>query len=318
MKPEDIDFSSTADQNPVASVGFFVWIWSKFQALAAWFYPNTEEYPPDEAGLLMQRHMEQKSWFDKISSSWNEQSFLLKLTYASLFILASSFVGILMGASLTLTLSAAILSILTHKLLVSHEQNRWAAARIFAAETIALNTDLHATEVFFNEATHAMSTTHEALRTEVGTMKAQVERLEPEIPLLQQQREALAYVVDKAENATTNLLHQEKSVYKEFAAISEDLDIYHKKITHSKEVVATLGEVASQFSGVVTAMQGSQLKFAEAVDTICFFANERSRSETTEIENNNDFIAELMRQVAINEAFIEKLSAPNPLGQTVH
>lgn len=315
MTPENTDFSNMVSQNSVVSIGFWAWTWSKLQSLVGWFYPNNEEYPTDEAGSLIRRHMEQKSWFDKISSSWNEKSFLLKITYVSLFILASSFLGTLIGASLTFTISAVLLSIFTHKLLVSHEQNRWSAARIFAAETMALNRDLRATQAVFDTAIDATNTIHEELTIEVDTMREQGERLDPAIELLQRDSEVLAFAVDDAENETRSLLRQQKVVFEEFVTISEDLDVYHKEINHSKEIVGTFVEAASQFSGVVTAMHESQVKFSAAVDTICFFAKERSRTANLELEteNNDEFIAALMRQVAINDAIIDRLEGSTSL-----
>lgn len=61
------------------------------------------------------------------------------------------------------------------------------------------------------------------------------------------------------------LLHQENAVTAEFAAISEDLDVYHQEINDSRDKVETIGEAAPQFSDVVIAMQGSQVRLSVAV-----------------------------------------------------
>lgn len=304
---------------PWGPLRFFMWIWSGCQALAGWFYSNREEYPPDEAGLLMRRYMANKSWFDKISSGWNEQSFLLKAAYISLFTLGSGFAGLLLGSSLILAISAAIISIITHKLLTSHEANRWEGARIFAAESIALNANLRATQGLFNEATSEMHSTYAALRIQRDAMQEQVVALDAESQIVQQQNEVLVTVVQDIERETAVLRHQEKAVTAEFAAISEGLGVYHQEINDSRNKVETIGEAASQFSDVVVAIQGSQTRLSEAVDKICFFASERTRVKTPDLEEaNDDFIAALMREVEGNDAFIDELTGAHYPGLSVH
>lgn len=300
-------------------IRFFTWIWSGCQAVAGWFYSNREEYPPDEAGELMRRYMANKSWFDKISSGWNGQFFLLKAVYISLFTLGFGFAGLLLGSSLIWAVSAAIISIITHKLLISHEANRWEGARIFAAESIALNTNLRATQGLFNEATSEMHSTHVALKLDSDAMQEQVVVLDTESQIVQQQNEVLVTVVQDVEMETAALRHQENAVIAEFAAISEDLGAYHQEINDSRDKVETIGEAVSQFSDVVVAMQGSQIRLSEAVDKICFFASARTRVKTPDLEEaNDDFIAALMREVEGNDAFIDELTGPHSPGITVH
>lgn len=296
-------------ENPVASVGFFVSIWSKCKALGAWFYPELEVYPPDEAGILMQRHLAQKSWFDKLSSAWNERSFLSKIAHALLFIVSSSFVGGLIGSSILLTISAVLLSIIIHKLLVSHEQHRWQAAFRLAEETIVLNNDLQATEALLNDATVAVSATQELLKDGVGLIQEQVKQIEPEIVLLQHQNEALAHVAVDLERDATNLRQQQENICIGFTRVSDDLNIYHREIKQSGEIVASAGKNAAEFSRVVTAVQESGAKFADVVNKLSFFANQRPLIEQADAEVSNDFVNELMREAEETQLLIDSIMA---------
>ena len=301
-----------------APQGFFMWAWSRCRALAGWFYSNREEYPPDEAGELMRRYMANKSWFDKISSGWNEQSFLLKTGYFALFTFGSGFAGLLIGSSLILAISAALVFIIGHKLLVSHEANRWAGARIFAAESIALNTNLRATEGLFNTATSELDSIHSALRVESDAMHEQVEALDTEIQILQQQDAVLVNVVEGVERETTDLMHQERAATTAFVTISEDLGLYQQAIQSSRVKVEDIGGAAAQFSEVVEAMQGSQSRLSDAVDRICFFGNERRSVPAPNLKINDDFIAAIMREDEEDDAFIAELTRRNSTTHSVH
>lgn len=309
MRPEEIEVPPTP--TPIVSTGFFAWIWSKCQALAGWFYPTIEGYSRDEADLLMQRHMEHRSWFDKISAAWYNQSFLLKITYAFLFIAASGLVGMLVGSSLICTVAGIFLSFLTHKLLVAHEQNRWEAIRITAAEIVALEADLQASNDFFNEATTTINNTQEALSVEVDAMQQQVALLAPEIPLLQQQNEMLAFVVEAVENETSSVVQKQKEVHDELIVITEDLDQFHTQLDHTKNVVKGIEEAALGFSEAVTVIEGSQLKLADAVDKISFFATQRPPAKTF-ISTHDGFINDLMKEIEANQLLMDEMIAEEP------
>ncbi len=304
-------------QSPIetpAPQGVFMWAWSGCQALAGWFYSNREEYPPDEAGELMRRYMANKSWFDKISSGWNGQSFLLKTVYFALLTIGSGFAGLLVGSSLILAISATLVYIIVHKLLVSHEANRWEGARIFAAESIALNTNLRATEGLFNVATSELESTHTALRVESDALQEQVETLEIQSQILQHQDEVLVTVVEDVERETTDLVHQERAANTAFATISEDLGVYQQAIQSSRAEVEAIGGAAAKFSEVVEAMQGSQSRLAAAVGRMCFFGNERRSIQAPNLKNNDDFYAAIIREDEEDAAFIEELMRRNSTG----
>lgn len=317
MKPEETDAPSTAGLWSVAR--FFIWIWSKCQALASWFYSHQKEYPPDEAGELMRRYMAKKSWFDKITSGWCEQPFWVKITSAAGFVLVAGLVGLLVGASFLLALTAVAVTIITHTLFAAHEKNRWEGARIFAAESIALNASLKKSEEFFNEATSDLHATHTILKFECDALKEQVVALDVESEVVHQQNEVLITVVEDVERETRGLVYQEKLIKEEFEALSQDLDAYHEAIKKSKEKVDHIDTAASQFSGVVLDMQQSQHKFSEVVNNLCFFVNERPAVKTPELDTDtDDFIASLMREVDENDTFIDEFKRAGPSWQSVH
>lgn len=297
---------------------FFTWIWSGCQNLASWFYSSSEEYPPDEAGELMRRHVANRSWFDEISYAWSNQTFFSKIMYISFFTLSAGVIGSFIGSSLIWSLSAVILSMITHKLLVSHEANRLKAGRIIAADSIELSTNLRVTQDLLNAAVREMHSAHDALKLNSGAMREQAETLGIEIQSLQKQDEALLTVVQQVEEETASLLHQENDVTAEFAAISADLDAYHRVINDSRDKVKTIGDAASQFSDAVEAMQNSQMRLSEAVDTICFFAREKPRVKMPDLKVNDDLIAAIMREDKEDDAFIAELMRGNSPGHSVH
>ncbi len=317
MKPQETDAPSTAGLWSIAR--FFIWIWSKCQVLASWFYSHQEEYPPDEAGELMRRYMAKKSWFDKITSGWCEQSFWSKITYAAGFILVAGLVGLLAGASFLFVLTAVALTIITHTLFAAHERNRWEGARIFAAESIALNASLKKSEEFFNEVTSDLCSTHTTLKFECDALKEQVVALDVESEVVHQQNEVLITVVDDVEKETSGLLYQEKLIKEEFEAVSQDLDAYHQAIKQSKDKVDNIGAAASQFSGVVLDMQQSQHRFSDAVNNFCFFVSERPVVNTPDLDTDtDDFIASLTREVEENDTFIDEFTRAGTSWQSVH
>lgn len=290
------------------ALGLFMWIWSGFQALAGWFYSVREEYPQDEAGEFMRRYMANKSWFDKISSGWSDQSFLSKAIYLSLFILSSSFVGLFLGSSSILAISAIIISSIAHKLLIAHEANRWQGARIFAAEAIALNANLRITQTLFSEVANEMQSTHAALHTDSEVLQEQVEALDAESQVVHLQNETLIAVVENVERETASLLTQQHAVHTEFEMLAEDLGAYQQAIQASREEVEQIERSVADFSDAVIEMQENQVKLAGAVDSICFFATQRPSVKTPDLTENDDFIAALLRDVEEHDAFVAELT----------
>lgn len=292
------------------AVGFFRWLWSGCQTIVGWFYSDREEYPNDEAGSLMRGFMSNKSWFDKISSGWSEQSFLSKAGYISAFIITSSFVGSLLGSSLIYTISAVIISIVTHKLLVAHQANRWQNARILAAQTINLNGRLSASQALFEKATNDMQTAHAEMRSDSGLLQDQAKALTIESDNLHFQNEVLIDLVKGLEIETAPLITSQQAVNDEFKQLKDDLKIYQEAIQHSQEGVTQIEQSAAEFANAVNEMQKNQLKLADAVDTICFFAKERPHFNKTDPseEEMDETIAALMREADEHGKFIASMT----------
>ena len=305
--PQNTDPHSTKRRwNPII---LFKWIWS---TITSWFHSNQELYPSDEAGDLMRRYMSDKSWFEKLSSLWKQNSFLLKFVYIFILTIVGYFLGLLINIPVILACCIALVSIITHKLLIAHENNRWKKAQIFAAESIELNNQLSESQAFLNTAMNEVNSSYAQLTNEGDALQEQVTQLTLEANNLHQQNAKLNVVVDSVEKETTLFTKQVTKVTETFSEISTDLDQYQQIIDQSKEALTKIDISTSELSEVVAATKKTQNILAEVVDTISLFADKSPQVSKQLIPNNDDFIATLTREVDEMDAFIEQFKGEHP------
>jgi len=305
--PQNTDPHSTKKRwSPII---LFKWIWS---TLTSWFHSNQETYPSDEAGELMRRYMSDKSWFEKLSSRWKRNPFILKVVYIFLLSVVGYFLGLLINIPLILACCIALVSIITHKLLLAHENNRWKKAQIFAAESIALNNQLSETQVFLHTAMNEVNTSYAQLTHEGDALQEQVTQLTIEADNLHQQNDVLTVVVNSAEKETALFTKQATKVSETLVEISTDLDQYQHIIDQSKESLIQIDTTTSELSEVVAATKKTQSILSDVVDRISLFADKSPQVSAPLIPNNDNFIATLTREVDEMDEFIEQFKAEHP------
>lgn len=301
------------DIDAVGAFSIFMNIWTKIKACIQWFSHTQEDYPSDEAGELMKRYMERKNWFDKISSWWVELPLTVKISYLTGFTLLCGLTGVFFGAPTLMIFVGGFLSIAAHKLFVSNEQERYAGAKILAAETIILNKTLSQSQSLFTEAFVSLACAAEELQNQGDDIKEQAKALDAEKQRIQQTNEALVTITAELTSGTDNLLENEDEVRESFAVISLGLRKYNQTITESVDKTENLSNTVSQFSTIVQELQQSQQIFSQAANRFSQFVHQRPLVQQQE-NDIDDYTESLREQNDEDEALIEEWTRLYPNG----
>lgn len=279
----------------------FIWVWikSKILPFVNWFFTGPKASADDETALFRKSFLANKSWFDQMSSGWHERSFFNKTAYISGVVVIAGIIGSLVGATGLFLLSATILSLLTHTLLVAHESKRHENAAICAEAAMAGEKSA----AFFTAAEKNLLAMHVELAGQVDVMQASAATLDVESQKIHQQNEALAPISDSLTTETSVLLQKNKAVGDGFDVILQHMNHYDEALDASTAKVLAIGEAAGSFSSAVKHFETSQQRFSSAVNDFCLFAQQPVlKKESLEgfdhkrqIEADNALIAEWMR-----------------------
>lgn len=276
----------------------------------SWFSLGKMEYPPEEAGELMRRYMAKKSWFDNISAWWCERSFLVKTALVVSVTLVAAGIGLLAGAALAFTISTMILSIIVHKLLISHEHHRREGGKVIVAEAIALTVELKISQDFFKKATIDVRAAATELQASSKEMREQAHRLTVETEKVHQANEALVPLVDEVKTGAAVLLEREADATSHLESISGDLKGAALVITHTTARAEAVTIAADEFSVTVQGMQQSQRVFSDAVRRFCLFVAEGAKATPLDpdaVAEEDEILAELKRQNDVDDALIMQM-----------
>ena len=266
-------------QNQWGFITFFLWAWSKFNEIKAWFRTTKMEYTDDEAGKLMRRHMEHKIGYDHITSWWCDQSFWKKSTYIVGVSLSAGLLGLFVGAPTLLALSAAFFSIACHTLCVSHEESRRERARELVEETIALHDRLRASQLVLDEASHTLNDANKGVEQVRDELRQQVALVDIEAQRVHQATDVIVTIVDEVKDATCLMVTQEQAVATNFESIAVNLTAVRQAIEETTAQVQGIGEAAQQFSESVQEVQESSKGFTTAANRFSLFVDETIRTK---------------------------------------
>lgn len=285
--------------------------WSNIKAVTHWFSHDFEEFPPDESGELMRRYMMQRSWFDKICANWNTRSVFEKSTTIFSIVLISGLVGIVLGAPTILALSAAFLSFITHSLLVSHEQKRRYRAKIFAEESIHLNTTLIENAALLTSAVNEVKDASQKLKTATDDISKHTVEINTETHKIQEENAAIATVIDKVNASSSRLLAQQEIVELSLENMAQHLKACDTSISQSAVAISDIGHAAADFSKTVQISQQTHDKLSGAVNEFCLFVNNRRETTRSQIsspsDSDDDFLSHLERQNEEDDALLKSL-----------
>ena len=286
-----------------------------FQTVAGWFSsPSAESFTQDESGELMRRYMARQSWFDKISYDWTNRSFFQKATFIIGLTLFSGLIGLFLGAPTIIALSVGFISLTLHSLLVSHEQDRRASARIFAAEAVALNTDLRESKKVFNEKVVELSNHAQELQNINETANNQLSLLKSENQKIIQQNAELIVQTDSLKIKAAELTEQHTAVEVKFKEMSTHLENCSQEVVRTTGTVATIGNTVSDFSVAVKDIRQSQTVFSQAANSFCLFVNEQPKPKievVCEEDSSDDFLNLLLKQNEEDDELLESMGNPD-------
>lgn len=274
----------------------------------AWLFPSKMDYPDNEAGELMRRSMEAKSWFDSLSSTWVEQYFWLQSVVVVGAILGMGLIGWFVGAPVIFALAASFTCIVTHVLLVSHVHHRLNSAQLLSKEALFLNEDLEVSKELFAEATCKVEVVVEELHTQSNGMIQQAKVLDEHTRGIEQQNDALMVRVEEVQASTNSLLAVQKETYQELEQVAEHLSTLDNAIKDSTTLVEAVVEGVSTFTSTVREIQSSQNVYSEAVTRFSLFAEEQMAKKIPDINlSSEESYAALKAELDENEVLIAEM-----------
>lgn len=255
-------------------------LWFCVNSIYDWLFPDFEAFPDNEAGDLMRRYMDRKSWFDAICSNWCERGFFNKLFYSLSTVLTAGLIGVILGAPMIIAISVAVLICLAHTFLIAHEKNRRAGAKIFAEESLGLSEILQESTNFFKSATHEVNHASQELKALAKDVKEHSIAVGIEAEKLKGEGVDLSGAVVGIQAQTSQLVLRQGQVSSSFEKIAAHIDMCDKSIVQAMEVSNNIGQTVAGFSETVRAVEHTHHKFVDAVDAFCLFVNEQARPKT--------------------------------------
>lgn len=278
-------------------------LWAGITSIYDWFSPDFETFPDNEAGDLMRRYMARKSWFDEISSNWCERGFFNKLFYSLSTVLIGGLIGVVLGAPTIIAILVAVLISLGHTLLITHEINRRAGAKIFAEESIGLSEILQDSTNLFKSATNEAKHASQALNELAKDVKECSIAVGIEAEKVKGEGDDLSEAVVEIKVETSQLVLRQGQVSSSFEKIAAHIDMCDKSIVRAIEVSNNVGQAVANFSETVQTVELTHHKFSHAVDTFCLFVHEQARAKTSSSKSAldvdheaNEFLNHLLRE----------------------
>ncbi|CAM4457470.1 MAG: hypothetical protein LEGION0403_FIIPPAGN_02330 [Legionella sp.] len=207
---------------------FFYWAYSTVSSWCSWLFIEQFQLPDDASGELMRRTLAKKSWFDEICSGWVEKSLWFKLQAVLGISFAAGVVGIFVGASMLLALTALFITVSAHILMVSHEHHRYQAVTLMAKETIELNQALLTEQQSLVENAQIVKDTSEQLTQKKGRIQAHLDRLQQTVAEISEQQSQLDVPEEKVLEAEKSLEElKQGSEYIKKAQESQKVDAFY-------------------------------------------------------------------------------------------
>jgi len=269
-----------------------------------------EPFTQDESGELMRRYMANQNWFDKISYIWTNQSFFQKTIYIIGITLLAGFIGLFIGSPIILAVFIGFIALTFHSLLVGHEQNRQANAKLFASEAITLNAELRESKRVFNEKIIELTQQVQSLQDNNATMSKHVSKLEEENEKITHQNEELIAQTNRLKEKESVLVAQQNAVEVKFKEIFNHSDNCSREISRTTEIVATIGKNGAELSEVVMNAKKSQLIFSQAVSSFRHTVNEQAKQKKNVLNEPNPsdgVLDRLKRDNKSDDELIKKL-----------
>lgn len=303
--PETINSSQ---ENSWFFIRGFYWIAQKAKSIFGWLFLKQEDYGENESGEIIRRSLMNKSWFDKISSTWVEQPFWIKLLVFTGSALLSGLIGLWIGSPILLALSTLFIEIVIHMLFVAHEHHRIEHAKIFAAEAIELNEDLRTSKDLLHEAANTVGYATTEINGHSIRMKDNAEELAKESQAIFEHHDVLTSQVDELIQVTSHLAAQEKEVIQVFEQTVLNVEHLNDATKQTKAHLHRIGDAAAQFTVVVEGIQSSQIAYADAVARFGIFVdNQHICNKPAFEEHSLNFITELTAELDENDRLIAQI-----------
>ena len=292
---------------------FLNWFYRGIKKGYSWFILEKVSLPEDEAGELMRRTLAQKSWFDKLTSSWVEQPFWVKCTVITGVILIAGVIGLWFSVSLLLMTLVGITALGIHTLFVAHEHQRRQNALMMAQEAIALNQDLGANQELLEEVIVEVDHAADDLVTYSEAMKDNAHLLEEQTEQMKRQNELLAEQAQEVTQATKELVEAEHQAHEHLDLAVDALHELTEAVVETKGVVEGIGVAVSKFNVAVESIESSQMRYAEMVTQFGLFVQEQQSKQAKEVTglhrsiSYDSFMEGLKAELDENDLLIEQM-----------
>lgn len=303
----DKEQKKTKENKPWFFVRFFKWSGQKFKNAVSWLFPGKQEFPANETGELMRRTLANKSWFDKISSSWVGLSFWKQFLAVSGATLVAGLVGLLASASVLFLCSALILSITCHVMFVAHENHRTKSAKTSAKEHLELQKDLEKGKELLENSVKAIDPVAAVLEEETTRVKAQADGLAEEAAALKEHVETIGTKTHDLTLAAEQFDAQTKAVQAEHDGFLNGIRDLGVVVDTAKKKIEAIGDAAVTLHEATQDFQRSQQQYSVAASRYVLFVGERldehkkkasDTSKTLSEQENDEFDADTERLIA--------------------
>ena len=244
---------------------------------------------------VLQDYNSKKSWFDATASAWAERSFFTKAITVTTFVAFSGLIGIFAGASLFFGLAAALISLVAHKLLIAHDENRQSRGKFFA-----------------DEAAHAIEATA-VLNAQSTELFIAIPQLDKANESLQEQNVKLVSSTDAVETATIDLVANQAAVTEALESVVGDMEGLAQAIVDTTAQVKDLEIAVSEFSDAVDSFKEASKEFSNFGKRFHFFVDNACNSQATShvfVDENERAMEQMKAQLQMREPSYTQTFSP--------
>ena len=244
---------------------------------------------------VLRDYNNKKSWLDATASAWFERSFFSKAIAVTTFVAFSGLIGIFAGASIFFGLAAALISLVAHKLLVAHDENRRSRGNFFAGAAANV---IEATKV---------------LNTQSAELLNAVPKLDEANEFLQEQNAKLVSITDAVETATTDLAANQAAATKVLESVVEGMEDLAEMISDTVTQAKDVEIAVSKFSDAVDSFKEASKEFSNFGERFHFFVDDACNSQATShvfVDENERAMEQMKAQLQMREPSYTQTASP--------
>lgn len=302
--------SQSSKESSWRLVRFFYFIYTNAYSVYVWLFPERYMvYENNESGLLMRRYMEDKSFFDQLSSGWVELHLGSKILIMGGVSLASGLIGIVFGAPMLCMLFALSSVIGVHTILVAHEHHRRHLAKSMIEKVQVVQKDLEAQQEVFEQAHEHFYDVASELEGHLDSMSDGVQAIQEDVSDIKKKKEGYVATITQVGLLAGEMLEKQGELTVQIDEHIDDMRKVSQALDKEVESINQFSHSVSTFETTVDGFADTQKKYADAVSEFgIFVSKQRETNKIDEVDVYDEKLKNLIDMLDDANAQMDELN----------